>query len=344
MKILIVSTIVPFIKGGGTFIVDWLDQILKKYGHESEVIKIPFHSYAPEMVEQMLALRLLDVKDYADLLIAVRYPSYVIDHPNKVLWLLHQFRQIYDLWGTPHGDIPCTPENQQVRETIIQSDNLYLRQAKKIYTISKVVSGRLKRYNDIDSEVLYPPLMDAQKYRCQEAGDYLFYPSRITTPKRQYLAIESMKYTRSKAKLIIAGSPDTPEQLDHINSIVEKNHLQNKVKIIGNWISQDEKIDLFANALGCLFIPYEEDYGYVTLEAYYSRKPVITCSDSGGVVELVEDGVTGKIVPPEPKAIAEAIDSLFFNRAQAAKLGQAGYQKLSSMNISWDRVVEKITG
>ncbi len=345
MKILIVSTMVPFVKGGGTLIVDWLDQILKQYGHDTEVIKIPFHSYAPEMIEQMLALRLLDVKDYSDLLIAIRTPSYIIDHPNKVVWFIHHHRQAYDLWGTTYQDLPLTPEGLHIRDMIIQTDNFYLRQAKKIYTNSNVVSGRLKRYNDIDSEVLYPPILDAQKYHCEEAGDYLFYPSRITLPKRQYLAVESMKYTRSKAKLIIVGAPDSPGELEYVRSIIESNHLQNKVKLMGEWISQDEKISLFANAVGCLYIPLDEDsYGYVSLESYYSRKPVITCSDSGGVLELVEDGVTGKIVPPEPQALAEAVDSLFNDRAMAVKMGRAGYQKLSSMNISWDHVVEKLTG
>jgi len=334
----------PFIMGGGELIVDWLDKALQKYGHTTEVIKIPFHLYAPEMVEQMLALRLLDVKEYADLLIAIRTPSYIIDHPNKVVWFIHHHRQAYDLWGT-YQDVPNTPEGLRIRETIIQADNRYLRQAKKIYTNSRVVSERLKKFNNIDSEVLYPPLMDAEQYCCEKAGDYFFYPSRITMLKRQYLAIESMKYTRSNAKLIVAGHPDTPEQFQYIKTIIEREHLQDKVKLIGNWISQEEKIELFARSLGCIFIPLDEDsYGYVTLEAYHSRKPVITCSDSGGTLELVENGVNGRVVQSDPKIIAMAMDDLFNYRSVAARMGQTGYEKLTSMNITWDHVVEKLTG
>ncbi len=343
MKIAIVNNCVPFIRGGAEYLADSLCTKLQEYGHQAILIKIPFKWYPPQkIVEHILACRLLRFENI-DKVVGLKFPAYYVNHPNKVLWLLHQHRTAYDLWGTDYQDIPSTPEGLRIRETIIQSDNLYLRQANQIYTISKVITGRLKIFNGIDSEVLYPPLMDAEQYHCADFGDYLFYPSRITMGKRQHLAVESMKYTRSTAKLIIAGNPDSPEQLEYVESIVKRNNLQNKVKIIGNWISEKDKISLFANALGCLFIPFDEDYGYVTLEACYSRKPVITCSDSGGVLELVEDGITGKIVPPEPQALAEAIDNLFNDRTMAAKMGLAGHEKPSSLNISWERVMRCLT-
>lgn len=345
MKVLIVSTIVPFIDGGGTFIVDWLAETLKKSGHTVDVIKIPFHSYPPEMMEQMLALRLLDLSDYGDLLIAIRTPSYIISHPNKVLWFIHHHRGAYDLWGTPYQDIQNTPEGMGIREAIIQTDNLYLREAKKIFTNSKVVSERLKKFNDVDSEVLYPPLMDSEKYYCGEFRNYIFYPSRITWPKRQTLAIESMRYTKSNVKLVVAGRPDVPAELDRIKSIVDENKLEDKVEIIGRWISQEEKIKLIANSLGCIYIPVDEDsYGYVSLEAYQSRKPVITCTDSGGTREIVEDGINGFMLPPDPRAIAEAMDKLFYDRELSKRMGQAGFAKMKSMNISWEHVVERLLG
>jgi len=345
MRVLIVSTIVPFIEGGGTFIVDWLAETLKKCGYTTDVLKIPFYSYPPEMMEQMLALRLLDLTDYADLVIAIRTPSYIINHPNKVLWFIHHHRGAYDLWGTPYQDIQNTPEGMRIRRAIIRTDNVYLREAKKIFTNSKVVSERLKKFNNIDSEVLYPPLMDSEKYYCGEFGDYIFYPSRITWAKRQYMAIESMKYTKSDVKLIIAGKPDVPREQERIESVLEKNKLEDKVKIISRWISQEEKIELIANSLGCIYIPVDEDsYGYVSLEAYQAKKPVITCSDSGGTREIVEDGVNGFMLPPDPKSIAAAMDKLFYNKELSKKMGQAGFKKMRSMNISWDHVVKRLVG
>ena len=85
--------------------------------------------------------------------------------------------------------------------------------------------------------------------------------------------------------------------------MVDKYKLKDRVTIIDQYISQARKADLFASALGCIYIPYEEDsYGYVTLEAYHARKPVITCADSGGTDVVVLDGKTGFMVPPDPKS------------------------------------------
>lgn len=343
MKILIVSTVVPFIKGGGTFIVDWLDEALKQYGHQSDVINIPFHSYYNDMLEQMLALRLLDVSESADRLIAIRTPSYLIKHPNKVLWFIHHHRGAYDLWGTRYQDIPNTPEGLRIRDAFIQADNVAFKEAKRIFTNSKVVSDRLKYFNDVDSEVLYPPLINYKKYYCAEYCDYIFYPSRLANHKRQNLAIEAMCYTKSNVKLIVAGSPESQDYLDQMKSMIHKNRLEN-VTLIDRWISDEEKIDLYANSLGCVYIPLDEDsYGYPSLESYYSRKPVITCTDSGGTLEIIEDEMNGFIVAPEAKAIAASFDRLYNDKQLAKKMGEDGLGKLKSMNITVDNMVRRLT-
>ena len=159
MKVIIASTIVPFIEGGGTFIVDWLARMLECSGHEVEVFKIPFHSWYPEMPDQMLALRLFDVSEHADRLIAIRTPSYLLRHPNKVLWFIHHHRGAYDLWKTRYSDIPDSTCGRSYRDLFIRADNVAFGEASRIFTNSKVVSKRLKQFNDIDSEVLYPPLL-----------------------------------------------------------------------------------------------------------------------------------------------------------------------------------------
>lgn len=338
------STIVPFVIGGGELIVDWLNKKLIEYGFSSESIKIPFQPCYTEMLQQMLAIRLLDLTEYCDKLIAIRTPSYLIKHPDKVLWFIHHHRGAYDLWGTPYQDIPNTPEGLEIRDAIISADNLAFGEASKIYTNSKVISDRLKRFNGVNSEILYPPLMDSEKYHSGEFGKYIFYPSRMNGHKRQHLAIEAMQYTRSNVKLIVAGSPYPSEYSLRLEEIVREKKLTNKVKIISKWITDESKIELLANCLGCVYIPVDEDsYGYVSLEAYHSKKPVITCSDSGGTLEMVEDGINGFVCSADPKAIAESFDRLEFDRESARKMGQAGCDKIIAMGISWDNVVEKLT-
>ncbi len=343
MKIAIVNNYVPFIYGGAEFLADSLKGKIIEYGHEAIVVKIPFYWEPPSRIlEHMLAARLIKLHGI-DRVIALKFPAYFIDHPNKVLWLLHQFRQAYDLWETPYQGIPPTPEGKRIRELIVQNDNRYLGQARKIYTNSRVVSERLKRYNGIDSEVLYPPLMEAERFFCKTYGNYFFYPSRLSHGKRQHLAIESMRYVRSNVKLVIAGNPDTDKDADLLNSMVEKYKLRDRVTIIDQYISQERKADLFASALGCIYIPYDEDsYGYVTLEAYHARKPVITCSDSGGTDVVVLDGKTGFMVPPDPKAIARAMDTLFARPGLAEKMGTAGLEHIHSLGINWHNVIESL--
>ena len=349
MRIMIVNNCVPFVYGGAEFLADSLRDKLIEHGHQAILVKVPFTWDPPQKIlENILLNRLIKLNQHSvdidpDRVIALKFPVYYLEHPNKVLWLLHQFRQVYDLWGTPYG-LPQTPENAAIREAIIQTDNRYLREAKKIYTNSRVVSGRLKRFNDIDSEVLYPPLMESEKYYTKDYGDYIFYPSRIVAGKRQQDAIESMKHVKSGVKLVIAGHSERKEWLDHLESIVRDNGLNSKVTIIGRWISQEEKADLYANALGAIYIPVDEDsYGYVTLEAYHAKKPVITCTDSGGTLDVVENGVTGYVAPPEPQAIAEAMDRLYVDKAAARKMGTNGLEKINSMHISWDSVVQRLT-
>jgi len=348
-KIVIANTQVPFVWGGAEFLAERLRKKLIEYGHEAEIVRIPFKWYPLERIpEHILACRLLDVTQASgediDILIAHKFPAYCMKHPNKVLWLFHQFRQVYDLWGTPYQEIPSTPEGLRIRDIVIQSDNTFLKEAKKIYTNSRIVAKRLNDYNGISATPLYPPLENPEAFHCERYGDYIFYPSRVTPIKRQALAIESMKYVKTGARLVIAGKSDAGNYMDELKDNIRKAGLQDRVELLGE-ISEDEKIRLFAGALGCIYIPYGEDsYGFVTLESYYSRKPVITCTDSGGTDEIVEDGINGCVVPPEPGAVAEAIDSLYARREKAKSLGTAGYDKLLSLNITWDSVIEALVG
>jgi glycosyltransferase involved in cell wall biosynthesis len=97
---------------------------------------------------------------------------------------------------------------------------------------------------------------------------------------------------------------------------------------------------LYAGALGVIFAPYDEDYGYVTLEAFLAHKPVITAADSGGPNEFVIDGVNGGVCPPDPEAIGAAIARLDADRPRAAAMGDAGYER--ARTITWTGVVEKL--
>jgi glycosyltransferase involved in cell wall biosynthesis len=343
VRVLVASTFVPFIEGGGRMIVRDLVNAMRERGHEVDTVEIPFVSVWDRMLEQMLAIRLMDVSDAADVLVAIRTPSYLLRHPNKRLWFIHHHRGAYDLWGTPYQDIPSTPEGLAVRHAVVAADEIYLRESQKIFTNSQIVADRLREYNGIEGHVLYPPLGEPDRFVPGPAEDYVFYPCRITGHKRQHLAVEAAAHLATDARVVIAGAADSPEQLRPLQETIERHGLQDRVRVIARWISEEEKAELIAGSIGVLYIPFLEDsYGYVTLEAFQAHKPVITCSDSGGTLEIIEDGVNGFIVAPEPAALAAAIDRLRSDPDAASAMGERARETLSVKDINWDRVVTSL--
>lgn len=347
MKIAIVNNMVPFIYGGAEFLADSLCKKLNEYGHQAQVITYPF-SWVPKeaIMESIMAVRLNKLCN-ADMVIALKFPAYYIEHPNKKLWLLHQFRQAYDLHGTEYGMFDDNnPEDVAIRQSIINMDNMMLRPLEgKIFTNSHVVSERLYKFNGIESEVLYPPLMDASLYKItNEYGDYIFYPSRVNYSKRQHMAVEAMRYTKSGVKLIIAGKGDAPSDEELIFELIEKYQLQDKVTYLNRFITEQEKVDLFQSALGGIYIPYDEDsYGYVTLEGFQAGKAMISCTDAGGTDVVVKDGITGYMTEPTPQALAEAMDKLYMNKKNAIAMGMNGLPLLEELGITWDHVIRRLT-
>jgi glycosyltransferase involved in cell wall biosynthesis len=335
------------VKGGATKIVEDLAQELNVRGFEADTVLIPFHSCWPAIPAQTLALRMLDLSESCgnrvDRLITIRYPSYALNHPNKVAWFIHHHREAYDLWGTPWGSMPDTPVGRHYRDMMRRSDDGYLRECRKVFTNSRIVADRLKTFNNLEADgILYPPLASGSSFRPGPFGDYFFYPSRITPIKRQALAIEAMTYTSPEVQLVIGGAPDWRGHMEELEAQVREAGLEGRVRLLG-WISEEQKAELMAGCCGALYLAYGEDsYGYVTLEAFHSAKPVITLTDSGGPLEVIEDRVNGLVVEPETRALAEAMDRLWKDRDAARRMGEQALETLKRYRIDWDNVVESL--
>jgi glycosyltransferase involved in cell wall biosynthesis len=344
MRIVILNNAAPFVRGGAEHLADALTLKCQEFGHSSTLIRIPFRwEPAETILDQILACRLFRIPN-ADLVVAFKFPAYFVPHPNKVLWIVHQFRQAYDFWGTEFQCLPDDAGGLRLRDSIRASDNAFLREAKKIFVNSDVTAKRLKRFNGFDATVLYPPLLTEGHFRCEDYGDYIFAPGRINSTKRQRLLVESMAHCRTGVRLVVAGSTESPRDAAEINSLIAKHRLEKRITFLDRFIKEGEKVDWFSRALGVAYLPYDEDsYGYVTLESYLSAKPVITCSDSGGTNLLVKDGTTGYVVPPEPKALAEAMDCWFRDRTIAKLMGEAGRDLARDLRIDWGHVITSLT-
>lgn len=344
MKIVLVSSFVPFINGGARFIVEWLEEQLRAHGHEVEHFYLPFVDYPDETLQQMAAYRLMDLTDYADRVICFRPPAYAIDHPNKVLWFIHHLRSFYDLWETPYGARSATQNIDAVRNAIVRFDTQAISEARHVYTNSQVVSDRLKRFNGLDSEPLYPPIHQPERFRNDGYGDEIVYVCRVEPHKRQELLVEAMRHVETGVKLRLCGVPSNPAYGDTLRARIAELGVGDKVIFEDAWITEEAKADKLATALAVAYIPKDEDsYGYPSLEAAHSDKAVITCNDSGGTLELLEDGRNGFVTAPEPRALAQAMDRLHADRAAAARMGAANHDRLAELRIDWNRVVEAVT-
>ena len=341
--IAICTTQVPFTTGGAEAHVAGLQSALQKNGYEAEVVRLPFKWYPPaEIMRHALAWRLLDLSEAngrkIDLVVGMKFPAYVAPHENKVLWIMHQHRSAYNLAGTPFDDLSTYADGPGIRDLIQHCDNQFIPEARKVFANSKRVAERLLHYNRIESEPLYHPPPLAGKLQTGEAGDYIFYPSRLEPQKRQELLIEAMQHVQSNVRLILAGSTNN---LERYSALMKQPKLAGRVEWRGH-VSEKEMIDLYANALAVGYLPFDEDYGYVSLEAMLSGKALLVAADSGGAAEFIEDGREGFLVDPAPDAIAERIDKLFQDRALTRQMGARGREKIQSMNLSWQHVVEKI--
>jgi glycosyltransferase involved in cell wall biosynthesis len=347
MRIIIATTQVPFVRGGAEIHAEGLQNALLKAGHEVEIAAIPFKWYPPEkIINHILACRFLDLTESSgfkiDLFIGLKFPAFLIPHPNKVLWILHQYRAAYDLWDHPLNDIIQSPKGLEIRNIIQTADKSLIPEAKLIFTNSKNVSKRLKFYCNIDSNPLYHPPPNEEKFYCGKEEDYLFFPSRLWPVKRQSLVIEALAKTTRPVCIYFAGKADNQDYEKELKLLARERGVDKRCIWLGK-ISEEKKINIYAHSLGVVYPPIDEDYGYITLEAMLSSKPVITCFDSGGPLEFIQQRETGLIADPVPESLASAMDELWQNRGKAQKWGKAGKDFYHSLNISWETVVRQLT-
>lgn len=323
-----------FMRGGAELHVSALERELKERGYAVEVIRLPFSWAKADLLQQALVWRLLKID--ADLVIGTNFPSYYVKHDNKVVWLFHQHRAVYDLYGTAFSAYGAAPDDSQIREIIGAADTRLITEARRVFTTSRNVAERLLRYNGVVGEPLYhpPPLFRSLAF--EDYGDFVLMPTRFEAHKRPELLVEALCRCRSDIRAVIVGTG--PQEAD-LRRRVGEHGLERRVEFAG-FVDESTLVKLYAGCRAVLYAPYDEDYGYVTLEAFLSRKPVITTHDSGGVLEFVTDGVTGLVTEPSPEALGRAIDQLADSVGLCRRLGAAGHEAVKG--ITWDHVIRRL--
>jgi glycosyltransferase involved in cell wall biosynthesis len=334
---------VPFFQGGAEALVSSLCRQLRGRGFEVCPVSVPFR-WTPKdvLLDQCLSWRLLDLRESngkaIDLVIATKFPSYVVQHPNKVTWLFHQFRQVYDLFGTPLSEFNHSPDDLGLREMIRRVDCRSLSESQRLFAISKNVAGRLRDFNGLEATPLYPPPPRHREFRTGESENYVLSVGRLDAAKRVDALLRAIPHTDSSLRFVIVG--EGPEE-ESLRKLATRLGVDDRVDFRGH-ASFTETVSLYAHSLGVYFAPFLEDYGYVTVEAFLSEKPVITAPDSGGPLEFVEDGKTGVVVDLEPEKLGEQLRRLDANRSWAHALGRAGRERIRP--IRWEPVLDALVG
>ncbi|MBV9592998.1 MAG: glycosyltransferase family 4 protein [Actinobacteria bacterium] len=326
-----------YMRGGAELHQDNLVAALEAAGHRAELVRLPVAWEKGRIFDSPLAWRMIPVD--ADLVIATNFPSYFVRHPNKVVWLLHQQRSAYDGADSraDWSDFGLDDVSLEEQRQLVEWDNIALSEAREIFTTSDVVADRLARYNGLKSTTLYHPPPLAGQLHPGEAEDFILAVNRFDANKRPGLIVEAMAHETSGVRAVSVGRGVL---LDELRARTEQLGLADRVALPG-FVRDEELIDLFARCLGVLYAPADEDYGYVTVQAFLAGKPVITAIDSGGVLEWVEDGVTGFVTDGSPRELGRAFDRLAADPAKAREMGAEARRRVA--DLSWATVVERLT-
>lgn len=342
-RIAVVTSSPPFIEGGHLVIARALVRALCECGHDAGLVVTPQNRFG-RLASAYVATWLTDVgvaydDRRVDQVISLRYPSYAVRHDVHVCWLNHRMREYYDLWDRFYSTLPrrSRPKEQARRRIVHVVDNYLLRRnVTRLVAQSKTIQTRLQRWGGLRADVVYPPAPQRQ-YRCDEYGEYLFVVSRLTALKRVALVVEALARPEAAGvRCVIAGDG---EEREKVTNAIAAHGLADRVRLLGR-IDETELVDHLARCRAVVFTPYQEDYGFVTVEAFSSRKAVITCNDSGGPAELVEHDRNGFVCSASPMELAAAFGRIMGDGAVAARLGEAGQARAAE--LTWERTVEQL--
>jgi len=342
-RIVVVTSDVPFVEGGHLTIARSTVKALNNYGYQADLVLTPQNRFGRQ-IRAYIANRYHDVEEDGlgrkiHQIISFRFPSYAVRHPQHVCWLNHRMREYYDLWDHLASQLgPKGKIKEGLRRTVIRAIDTHLlkHNVTKLYAQSQTIQERLQKWGNIPSEVLYPP-PPQRAYHTDGYENFIFTVSRLQWLKRVDLLIDSFQYVKNKdLKAVIIG--DGPEKETLIEKI-KRFGLEDRIMLIG---MSDEATVLshYARCRAVFFAPLREDYGFVTGEAFASKKAVITTEDSGGPAEILKLCQAGYVLPPNPENIADKLDHIAEDENLAVKMGTSGFEFISK--LTWEDTVKKL--
>jgi glycosyltransferase involved in cell wall biosynthesis len=341
--ILVATASPPFAEGGHLVMARELVRALQEAGHAAALLVTPQNRFGRQGAAYLAAwctdVGIAHEDRTVDQVISLRFPAYAVRHDRHVVWLNHRMREYYDLWDQFAPQLSYRASiKERARRALVHRVDRYLltKRVQRLFVISATVQARLARWGGLTSEVLHVPA-PKREYRCDDYGDYLFGVSRLTPLKRFALVMRALAEPAAAGiRCVLAGEGREMGELIRLRRHFD---LERRVTLLGR-IDDQTLLQHLANCRAVVFPPLNEDYGFVTVEAFSCGKPVLTCHDSGGPAELVRDGVSGFATDPTPEALAQAMRAVMTDRNLAIRLGEAGATQASAM--TWSDAVQKL--
>ena len=325
------------VEGGHLVIARALVEAARGAGHDAQLVVTPDYGFGRQMRSYLANYR-TDVSRF-DQVISLRHPSYAVRHRRHVCWLNHTMREYYDQWPQFSASISTANRaKESVRRALthIVDRHLLKQHVTRVVAQSQTIERRLERDFGIRPDVIYPP-PPQRPYRVEQYGDFVFAVSRLMPLKRLDLLIHALAEPRGQGvRAVIAGDGEMRSSLEQLAATLG---VAGRVSFLGR-IDEQTMLDQLARCRAVCFTPKDEDYGFVTVEAFASSKAVITCTDSGGPAELVRDGDTGFVCDARAPAIADALGNLMDDRALAERMGANAAARVAEMR--WDAVVRQL--
>jgi len=319
-----------------------LTRALREAGHEPELVVTPDYGFGRQARAYFETWRTdLTQADGrpVDCVISLRYPSYAVRHARHICWLNHTMREYYDLWPYWRADLGVKGQiKENIRRTLIRAADRYLltRNVTRLFVQSRTIQNRLAMWPSLRSTVLYPPA-PRRDYRTDGYEGELLFVSRLTPLKRADLVVRALAEPAAAAvRLVVAGEGDERAKLETLAAAL---NVRDRVTFAGR-LTDDALLEHLARCRAVVFPPLQEDFGFVTVEAFASRKAVITCADSGGPAELVADGVSGLVCDPLPASLAAAMQRLASDAALAERMGAAAHE--AGARLAWPETVRAL--
>ena len=205
-------------------------------------------------------------------------------------------------------------------------------------------------HNGIDT-ALYRPVPDTgipERHAVDPNRPFVLFVGRITRQKGVPHLLRAARHLDPSVQLVLcAGAPDTPAIDQEFRALVDElRELRDGVLWIPQMLPRWEVIGLLSRAAAFVCPSVYEPLGIVNLEAMACGAPVVA-SAVGGIPEVVEDGVTGLLVPYDEQdsagfeaALAETLNRVVADPAAAERMGQAGRER-AVREFGWDSIARR---